>query len=1056
MVKRSIGLAGAFFAGAMPLMAYDVSNGVLTVGTGETVTFTTGDEAVVAALTEISFSDSAGVVELCDSEFELAAAVSGAGLIKATQAAGLTVSGDSRGFTGGWVFSNSVVTVSSRYGLGDANTLGACSSGGFDYGVYVRDTTANTSPITFRGNGLTNDVSVYVYRDSPAMTYFNYDEPGVWVQNGRLTNYKCGKIYLANVTFNGVYESKSQTFYYMKPGAEIIFNSPSIFTGGGTWWYRNGSGAKPKIRFNATGNTMTEINFSDGHEVYAGAVDFFPGSGGATTRICLEQSAYIDLQGHDQTCTMIARKQLATEANASVETVTSSVPATVTVVAGATSREYHSAAMYCGAASLRYNSPTTFRLITGKSVTKGFLEVADGVFYIDWGAQWAGTNVTVTGGQLVLNSPNSLLDDTSSLVVASPGVLTIADGVTAFVSEAAIGGVEIAAGVYTADSLASAYPSTAGLVSGSGVLAVGQNAPEAEEEFASWTGGAADTLLQSDDNWAGGSAPDFTTGGAVLTFSGNVSGATVDGDPSVKSLVFELSRNFEFSGTPGSVLSLGSGGISTTNVLDGATPAVTNVISADIVNSLTSPGDISVAAGVVLRLAGSYSGGSGGNTVTVRSAGEIIVEGDNGDLASPLFFRPWNGDSDTASPFFLRVRHPRALGATNRATTIVSPYIRFECLTNDVPICVKGYGMVKYEYDGSSVAKRMIDPGRTLVLNGQMSSYGDIFGRWNMDGVTVRGGIVSNGGPFGIVVTPGGETHIESAVNLTAATKQYHFVVQGGGDVYLSPAEHEYFRIAISDDTRLVCVGDDALLPGFPVCFGISTEPEGRLDLNGTDQEATYVSHLIWSDNHSVEYGSVTSGDTFGTVTSATPATLTLNGILTSDQSDKNGDFYTHPTNAAVRFSGYAGLHFAGSDASAVQVLSFVPSDSHGDLRVSAGKLSFDRGAGWSGARDVLVDGSGVLETDAESASVLFGKGAGLSRANLRIGGDGSLRIPSGAEATVRTLKIGDTDDVQFLPAGVYGGPAAGLDSAHTLSCMTGAGTLRVRAGGPGCVLLFR
>jgi hypothetical protein len=290
---------------------------------------------------------------------------------------------------------------------------------------------------------------------------------------------------------------------------------------------------------------------------------------------------------------------------------------------------------------------------------------------------------------------------------------------------------------------------------------------------------------------------------------------------------------------------------------------------------------------------------------------------------------------------------------------------------------------------------------------------------------------------------------------MTTSTKQYALTFGGEGDVYMTAVSHKYFRINISSNLRIFCAEDGALMPNRPICFGTSTAPKGRLDLGGTSQEVAFLSHLMCDETYRNQYGEVASDEMYGTVTSSKPAVLTINGTLTDDQCNKDKIYSCKPSNAAIKFTGLAGLHFAGFDNTAEQVLSYVKSDSTGDLRVSSGTLSFNKGAGWSGARSVLIDGTGVIATDATSSSVLFGRKAGASRATLRIDGDGVLTIPLEGQVTVNMLKIGSSEN-GFLPAGVYGGVDAGLDAAHTLSCLSGGGTLRVRSSGPGMVMIVK
>ncbi len=55
----------------------------------------------------------------------LAATVSGAGKVGTVDSFGLTISGDNRSFSGGFVFTNSAVTVANEYGLGGPSTTAA-------------------------------------------------------------------------------------------------------------------------------------------------------------------------------------------------------------------------------------------------------------------------------------------------------------------------------------------------------------------------------------------------------------------------------------------------------------------------------------------------------------------------------------------------------------------------------------------------------------------------------------------------------------------------------------------------------------------------------------------------------------------------------------------------------------------------------------------------------------------------------------------------------------------------------------------------------------------
>ena len=309
-------LAAAAAVGLISRASAALDGTVLTVGAGETVAYDVSDASQaseLASLTSIVFEDSAGVVALSGAAAAtLNANVTGGGKVTATGLASLTLAGDCRGFTGGWDISNSPLVVTSRYGLGDSGTVGGTVSGGVGFGAYIHDSAA-THPVTFRGSGLTNDVSVYLENLTANKAKLNFDEPGTWVQNGRIKiNNSSTYPYLSfnDVVFNGVFHLAKQGYVYNKRGGSLVFNAASTFPS--VWWYNDYTGGingEPLIdlHFNKTGNSMVEENFYKCNRVHCGDEDVFPQSG-ATARICLEASAYMDLHGHNQSLTMLARK----------------------------------------------------------------------------------------------------------------------------------------------------------------------------------------------------------------------------------------------------------------------------------------------------------------------------------------------------------------------------------------------------------------------------------------------------------------------------------------------------------------------------------------------------------------------------------------------------------------------------------------------------------------------------------------------------------------------------------------------------------------------------
>ena len=238
---RKIVLLVASAVTAMFGYGYSIDGTVLSVGEGEIVPLGSSDAATVAALTKIQFADGAGTVELRGGPFALSAQIVGAGTVKAFDAAGLTISGDSRGFTGGWLLSNSVVTVSSRYGFGDSGTIGGSAKNGGDYGVYCWvGQTSNKSPLAFSGNGLTNDVSVLIRGSGSDTIELNLAETGVMRQNNTFKTYKTSSNKIGPAEFNGAFGVLGgNMFYYFNQGSTMTFNQPVAW--GGTWLYVSGT-----------------------------------------------------------------------------------------------------------------------------------------------------------------------------------------------------------------------------------------------------------------------------------------------------------------------------------------------------------------------------------------------------------------------------------------------------------------------------------------------------------------------------------------------------------------------------------------------------------------------------------------------------------------------------------------------------------------------------------------------------------------------------------------------------------------------------------------------
>ncbi|MDD2455103.1 MAG: hypothetical protein PHE10_02105, partial [Kiritimatiellae bacterium] len=153
---------------------------------------------------------------------------------------------------------------------------------------------------------------------------------------------------------------------------------------------------------------------------------------------------------------------------------------------------------------------------------------------------------------------------------------------------------------------------------------------------------------------------------------------------------------------------------------------------------------------------------------------------------------------------------------------------------------------------------------------------------------------------------------------------------------------------------------------------------------------------------------------------------------------DGSGPKSFNPTNSA-KYCGEVSLRVT-NDASVVTTLINMKSDTTGSLMVQQGRLVLAWGAGWVATTNVVISG-GVLQVEDESAPCAFGGVS--SKAHMHITGSGILQL-DGGQTVVYALNLGD----HYLAPGIYGGSGSGLDPTHTLACITGAGTLKVKTKG--------
>lgn len=176
-----------------------------------------------------------------------------------------------------------------------------------------------------------------------------------------------------------------------------------------------------------------------------------------------------------------------------------------------------------------------------------------------------------------------------------------------------------------------------------------------------------------------------------------------------------------------------------------------------------------------------------------------------------------------------------------------------------------------------------------------------------------------------------------------------------------------------------------SVLPNYQVY--LDSNPLGVFDLNGINLLVSVVNCV---------YGQTCSESTktYSRFTSATPATLEVNGYYVAEDTVK-------AEAVPLKFEGQSGL--AVSSEKINLALATVVSDTTGDLSVSAGTLELKWNAGWGGASgNVTVSGTGVL--DVNSPHAFEG-----NKKDLVISGSGRMILRTGATASFKSVRLGST-----------------------------------------------
>lgn len=496
-----------------------------------------------------------------------------------------------------------------------------------------------------------------------------------------------------------------------------------------------------------------------------------------------------------------------------------------------------------------------------------------------------------------------------------------------------------------------------------------------------WDGGASTPDINAPFNWDYDDLPALYDGSRTLAFGVGGHQAVVNTDVHFHGIV--LNRAADFTLAPGGgALTLGAGGLCA--ALPGDVP-YTYTVAAPLVMAVPQLWCVTHAgaAQTTVLVTGTLSDGGAGFPLEKDGAGILSLAGDN---------HAYSGEIIVRSNSVLRVAHAYGLGSTGTPTRIQSG------------------GQLEVGGD-ASVAEPVILEGPDSTLCGVSGSN-----RWSgpvTQSVPARilakeGGTLLLAAPFSasydLFLSPeaGSCVALVERPQLLGARK---LCAYGAGTVAIAVSGNTWNTLEIGGATvRLDVPG--ALPAASIVTLGMTGNLDGTLDLNGNDQTVAQLKR-----------GIPTVGNR--TVTSATPATLTVNQISSTYYCDAS-------------FSGALSLVKAGAG---VLILRGTNTTSTGTVTVQAGTLRVDENSSLGKSARVTVSG-GVLRLG-NSDSI-------PDDADLILAASGAkLQLDSAGEEAVRTLRIGTT----LMRRGTYSANAAsGAQVIDTLR-FAGTGILRVLRG---------
>ena len=600
-------------------------------------------------------------------------------------------------------------------------------------------------------------------------------------------------------------------------------------------------------------------------------------------------------------------------------------------------------------------------------------KTGSGTYYLTATGHETSGDFTISNGTLRLYA-TPVIADTARLSISAPGKLQLPADSVETVGELVLDGGRKWQGTW-GSSISPADNKDDTHFSGSGMVLVPFGNSTA------WDGGASTPDINAPFNWDYDDLPELYDGSRRLAFGVDGHLAVVNTNVHFRGIL--LNRTADFTLAPGGgTLTLGEDGLCA--ALPGDLP-YTYTVAAPLMMAVPQLWCVTNAgtAQTVVVVTGTLSDGGTNLPLEKEGVGTLSLAGDNRDYGGEIIVR---------SNSVLRAAHMYGLGSIGTPTRIQSG----GCL----------------EVGGNTTV------AEPVILEDSESALCGVSGTNRWCGPITQSAPVRvcarEGGMFlfTVPVSPSYDLVLSPELGACVALAEQpqllgsrKLCAYGAGIVAIAVTGNTWNTLEIGGATARLDV-PNALPANSSIAMGATYNLDATFDLNGNDQTVARLRR-----------GLTTPGNR--TVTSATPATLTVNQVSGTDYCDAS-------------FSGAVGLVKAG--AGTLYLLG-TNTTATGAVTVQAGTLRLHATTSLGQSTRVTVAGGTLRLGGSDSIS---------DDANLTLAASGAkLYLDPGVTETVRTLRIGNT----LMRRGTYSADAAsGAQVIDTLR-FSGTGVLRVLRG---------